>query len=138
LAYGTYTFSADYEGAGANFEGQSIDLTNDNTQVVAMVSEQGIVVETQEILSIGNPQSIEVATYPNPVSDELVVAVQGNTGPVEWQLISLDGYVVVQRIMRDAGSIEIREDVHQLPQGTYISRVVMDGEVYTRTIVVSR
>jgi len=78
-----------------------------------------------------------IAIYPNPVSNQLTVALEGNwSGEIGGQLFDATGRTV--RSYRIMGAARSLWDVSALPEGLYFLRVSTGGEAYTERIVITR
>lgn len=78
--------------------------------------------------------------YPSPAYDELVFRFANeNASLLEWELLDIQGRPRVQgRENLAIGLFQHALNVRELPQGLYLLRLRLDGQAYTRAVIVQR
>lgn len=87
----------------------------------------------------GEPATLELITFPNPVSESLSITYGvPESGPVEVSLYDLAGRVVisVENTHRAAGSYSTTADCSELPTGMYICTIKQGIHLTRRNLVV--
>jgi len=87
-------------------------------------------------LGAANSNTVKIATYPNPVQNELRITVPAGwqDKSVVYQLVNTNGQTMKTVTTSHAGQTEVMS-MSQVPQGMYIVRVICGNETGVQAIV---
>ncbi len=82
-------------------------------------------------------KAISALIFPNPAHDIVTIEYKSDTGPVQLFVIDVKGQVVYQDSLGNKGEgiQQIRIDLHLLPRGVYLVRLIGGKELYTGKIL---
>jgi hypothetical protein len=78
----------------------------------------------------------ELKLFPNPASNLLSLWFNHSNAPVAYTIINQTGAVIKQQKSLTLTGLKLNVDVSDIPAGTYIIRLEVDGEVADRKIVI--
>ncbi|MCB9188685.1 MAG: PKD domain-containing protein [Flavobacteriales bacterium] len=82
------------------------------------------------------PSISSIAVFPNPVSDELQVSINSiEQQAITIQLLSVEGKVVVQKVISGSGQIAETFDVSNLESSYYFIKLITDTGTWTKPVV---
>ena len=123
-----------------NYETEACVSAQNSAMACDQPDERGTIVNTRATTAISEIESLgaEIRVFPNPVKDNLQVAIQAQrSGALSLSLLSLEGKTLQhQEQMIHTGFNRTRLEVGDLPAGMYILRLSTAGEVATQKIVV--
>lgn len=124
-----------------NYETEACVSAQNGALACARPAERGTVVESRSLNPVSEIESLgaEIRVFPNPVKDELQVAIEAQrSGELSLSLLSIDGKLLRAREqMIHTGSNRTSIQVTDLPAGMYLLRISTNGELATQKIVVN-
>jgi hypothetical protein len=86
-----------------------------------------------------NPEEFDLQVFPNPVKDHLTLTfnlVQGRN--IGLRILNINGQVQMVETAKDypAGVQQLNADLSDLPSGTYLMQLDIDGKAVTKKIIV--
>jgi len=90
------------------------------------------------IQAVANDIQLSYSLYPNPTPNRFTIALEiSKPGKISVDIVSLDGKIVKQipPATISAGKHEEHFNIENLPNGSYLVAVNIDGLVYTKTLV---
>jgi len=77
-----------------------------------------------------------ISVSPNPVTNYFNVHLQtAAVGKVIFSLMDTQGKIIQKRIIDSHGSLQERFDMHGLPKGMYVVKIVAAGQQFTKKII---
>ncbi|PHN07204.1 M36 family metallopeptidase [Flavilitoribacter nigricans] len=123
-----------------NYETEACISSENGGMACDRPDERGTVVDSRSTTAVSEIEALgaEVRVFPNPVKDELQVAIEAQrSGQLSLSLLSLEGKLLQsQEQMIHTGFNRTRMNVSDLPTGMYILRLSTAGEVATQKIIV--
>lgn len=86
----------------------------------------------EQKLAVNNITEASIVVYPNPTSDFLKFKIRTPNDQFTFQMIDLNGKIVVSRQVNDNSSISIKN----LPKGVYLYKLVLKDKVINGKVVV--
>lgn len=136
-----HTFSTDVQSFNIIFNNgtdQTIDITNINeTKFYILQGEAGKTINVEDVTKVYtgvesiSTDNIEVAIYPNPVSETLKIRTSGDVSQIN--IFSINGAMVAQSIGNDK-----EVDVSSLPQGIYTYTVIFENGSIARGKIIKK
>ncbi|MBE0639580.1 MAG: T9SS type A sorting domain-containing protein, partial [Bacteroidales bacterium] len=78
-------------------------------------------------------EQVQIDLYPNPADDQVTIFIAGNESEVSYQISDMEGRLIGQSTF--TGS-EFLLDVSNYKPGLYVIRFEIDGEIFTKRLVV--
>lgn len=131
LPSGMY-FSSQGDLSGTPSENGSFPLAIRGTDELGDSSESTCILQIEPNSEVGlaETEAAELQVYPNPVED--VFFIKGITGKIRLQIISIQGQLMVDHILKDTS-----EAIHvsHLPQGIYIIKCISEQSIRSKKII---
>jgi hypothetical protein len=116
---GEYALKVEVVGLSMDLANSTITISSDQQEVVvtAMITDEGITLETEKVLGIIS--EFQLTVYPNPTS-EILTIVTDVAGSFDWQIVTLGGVEIRKGKFSNTSTVINTEEI---PEGLYLLMV---------------
>lgn len=88
------------------------------------------------VVTSAMPQETQIKVYPNPAQNRIFIEVEATQNKtLDWELWNVEAKVIKQGSLRRSQRNQAEVDIHSLPAGVYLLKMVFAGATIERKII---